>query len=106
MARPRMRTISIYGRRRRRGRGSGARSPLARARKRQERFCDPLGKRGVPAFSAPAEIVPAAHRQERRPSRNEPSRLVHLGERAERIGSPVNEEGGQAKVWKMGGAEI
>src|SRR5713101_4445021 len=83
-----------------------ARLPLARARKLQERLRDTLGKRGVPAFSAPAEIVPAVHGQERRPSRNQSSCLVQLGRRAERISRPVDEERGHAQVWKMGGAEI
>ena len=67
---------------------------------------DPLGKRGITAFSAPAEIMPAVHFQQRCLSGNQLPRLVQLGGRAEGIVRPNDEERGHAEVRKVGDAEV
>jgi hypothetical protein len=67
---------------------------------------DTLGKCRITAFSAPAEIMPAVHFQQLRPSWNQFPRLIQLDERAEGIGRPNDEECGHAEGWKVGDAEV
>src|SRR6266508_1875575 len=75
------------------------------ARDLQERLRDMFGKCDVTSFLTPAEVVPAVHFQQCRPSRNQRPRLVELRERAERVSRPVDEERGHREVWKVGGAQ-
>src|SRR5215470_12928694 len=64
------------------------------------------GKCGVAAFSAPAEIMPAVYCQQRRPCGNQLPGLVQLGERAEGIARPDDEERGNAEGRKVSDAEV
>jgi hypothetical protein len=50
--------------------------------------------------------MPAVHLQQRRPCGNQPPRLVQLGERAEGIARPTDEERGHAEDRKVGDAKI
>ncbi len=79
---------------------------LAGAGELEKCLRDSPRKGGISALSAPAEIMPAGHLQQRRPVRNQLPRLRQLVGRAKWIGRPTDEERGYAEVWKVGDAEV
>ena len=80
-------------------------APLVAAREIQKRLRDSHGQGRVSALRGPAQIVSALHFHERRPSRNQLSRLLQLRGRAERIAGAADEKRRHTKVGKVGNAK-